>query len=660
MNLSSASSFEVKHRIRFHRLRPLPFLALGLGLVSLAVRATPPFDPICGTPNSLDRVLAIRAERTPATNARRGTILLQSPEARPRLLLNRPHPLDPPRLILQGSVGKTYHLETTPNLGSQPWAPMLSVVMGEQPFAWTDGILGRAASGFFRLRSDVPDVPEAAANFRLLDARGVAHDLYYHTELKGIAVLAAGTNLSQIAPLAPLLGELSRAYTGRIRTWILLSDPLPDRSRVLAEASGLGLDFPVLLDPYGLAAHSVGLTRVGQVALIQSPDFTAAYRGEVVGRESSTAARSLLGQAMAGLADRMPVTFLRTRGLGAPLAHTGEPTPDYAQEIGPIFHTYCAKCHRSDGVAPFALTNHNVVQAWAPSIKHALLSGTMPPWHADPEYGSFSNDLSLPGHLKSALIRWLDAGAPRGTGPDPLAELPPPPAFGRWLEELGEPDALVNIPLQSIKATGVEPYRYIYAQTPNPTNVWLRAAIIRPSNYKSVHHYLVWLGRIGNNGSPDNSSYQPHIAEFVPGYEPLRFPSDAGVFLSRSNWLTFNLHYTPNGIETNDQPVLALWYHRSRPAKTWNLAAPVNDVFTIPPGPPITPFRRHGLRPTRRSKSAGLTRTCTCAASERNSRYVIRMGFGKRCCPCPITTSIGRLATPWRSPNRFPHVAKSS
>jgi len=383
MSLSSASSFEVKHRTGFPLLRTLPFLALGLGLASLVVRATPPFDPICGSPSSLDRVMAIRAERAPATNARRGTIRLQSPEAQPRLSLNRPHPFDPLRLILQGPVGKTYHLETTPNLGSQPWAPVLSVVMGEQPLAWSDGLPGEAASGFFRLRRDVPDVPEVAANFRLLDARGEAHDLYYHTELEGIAVLAAGTNLNQIAPLAPLLGELSRTYTGKIHTWILLSDPLPVRSHVLAQASGLGLDFPVLLDPSGLAARSVGLTHVGQVALIQSPDFTVAYRGEVTGRDSSTAARSLLGQAMAGLGERMPGTFLRTPVLGAPLAHTGEPTPDYAQEVGPIFHAYCAKCHRSDGVAPFALTNHSVVHAWAPSIKHALLSGTMPPWHAD-------------------------------------------------------------------------------------------------------------------------------------------------------------------------------------------------------------------------------------------------------------------------------------
>src|SRR5262249_44411454 len=150
------------------------------------------------------------------------------------------------------------------------------------------------------------------------------------------------------------------------------------------------------------------------------------------------------------------------------------------------------------------------------------------------------------------LIRWIDAGAPRGEGADPLAELPSWPAFDRWPEELGEPDALVTIPVQSIKANGVEPYRYLFVQAPNPTNVWLKAAIVRPSNHRAVHHYNVWRDRIGNSGTPDNSTYQPWIAEFVPGYEPLQFPPDAGLQLTRSNWLTFNLHYTPYGVETND------------------------------------------------------------------------------------------------------------
>lgn len=553
--------------------------------------ATPPADPICGTPSSQQRVLAIRAERL-AAQARQGAIRLQGPDVPARLSIE-PVPVESGNwglLTLQGAAGRTYELEATDSLVSPQWSSLLTFRMGDdEGVNWSvgDASSGEIPDEFFRLRSVPPDAPaEAASNFRLLDAQGIARDLYYHTHLDGIAVVAAGTNLVQIEPLALQIAQLAQRYVGQVETWILLSDPAPIRSNVLAQAKALGLGkVPVLLDPNGLAARSVGLTRVGEVALIRAPDFTVAYRGPVDVFPYDPITQSLLEAAVGDLLSQSPVTtYLRMPAPGPQLAHTAGPTPDYAREIAPILYDYCAKCHRPDSVAPFALTNYSVVAEWAPTIKHALLSNQMPPWHADPEYGRFANDLSLPGHLKSALVRWIDAGAPRGEGSDPLAGLPPPPAYDRWPDELGEPDALVTIPAQPIKAEGVEPYRYIFTYAPNPTNVWLRAAALRPSNYRAVHHALVWKGHIGNSGTMDNSTYADHIAEFVPGFKPFQLPPDAGIFLTRSNKLTFNLHYTPYRVETNDQPVLALWYHKTRPARTWvSTLGPANGAFSIPP-----------------------------------------------------------------------------
>jgi hypothetical protein len=181
------------------------------------------------------------------------------------------------------------------------------------------------------------------------------------------------------------------------------------------------------------------------------------------------------------------------------------------------------------------------------------------------------------------LVRWVEAGAPRGTGNDPLAELPPPPAYDAIPPSLGEPDETVTIPLQQIKATGSEPYRYLFVQTKNPADTWLRAAIIRHSNYKAVHHSLVWLGRKGNGGTPDNSTYEPYIAEFVPGYKPNFIPTNSYVSLTKSNWLTINLHYNTLGVATNDQPVLYLWYHKAKPSRVWKSEFIGDGTFTIPP-----------------------------------------------------------------------------
>jgi hypothetical protein len=555
------------------------------------VHATPSGEPICGSPSSYDFVKAVRARKALTAKIARVSAAAQAPQP-PTLEIEPTLTANTPRLILGGNPGQTYQLEASSDLTSNQWTSSLSVTLGDQPLVWDDAASTASPFRFYRLRSGEPDeIQSSASNFRLLDQDGVTHDLYYNSQLDAIAVIAAGTNLTTIVPLLPLLNELTKAYSNRVQTWILLSDPAPIRSNILAQAKSLSINFPVLFDQQGLAAACLGLTRAPEVAVVQPPAFTVAYRGEIAATNQSAAGATFLGKALADLTAARPVTFLRTAATGLPLVPLRLETPDYTRDIAPTFYKYCAICHRSDGVAPFAITNYSIIEEWAPSIKNALLTRKMPPWHADPEYGHFANDLSLPPNVKAQLIRWIDAGAPRGNGNDPLAELPPPPAFDQWPPELGEPDALVTIPTQSIKAEGSEPYRYIFTQSPNTSNVWLRAAIVRPSNYKSVHHILVWPGQIGNFGVDDFSTYQSHIAEFVPGNKPFRIPSDAYIPLGKSNWLTFNLHYTPNGVATNDNPVLALWYYKVKPPKTWGVAAVARFDLNILPGVSDSPVQ---------------------------------------------------------------------
>jgi mono/diheme cytochrome c family protein len=368
-----------------------------------------------------------------------------------------------------------------------------------------------------------------------------------------------------------------------MQIWILLSDPAPIRSNVVTRTKELKINFPVLFDQHGLAARSVGLTRAGEVALVQPPAFTAAYRGEVAASGQLTASESFLGQALASLTGSRPLTFLRTPVNGPQLPHNDETTPDYATGIAPILHKHCAICHRPNGVAPFALTNYSVVEQWAPAIKHALLSGKMPPWHADPEYGRFTNDLSLPGKTKSDLIRWIDAGLPRGEGSDPLAELAPPPAFDEWPAELGEPDAVMILFRRSKR--GSEPYRYIFTRTRTRPMSGPRRDH-PPSNYQAASlSGLACPHR--QTGSMDNSTYQSHIAEFVPGHKPFLLPADSYIPLA-SPIATFNLHYTPHGCH-HDQLVLALY--RKPPPKSGS-GRPANTTFGFHTAPGITPFKR--------------------------------------------------------------------
>ena len=167
------------------------------------------------------------------------------------------------------------------------------------------------------------------------------------------------------------------------------------------------------------------------------------------------------------------------------------------------------------------------------------MSGLMPPWHADPFHGSFSNDVSLKPDEAARLIQWIDDGAPRGTGPDPLADSPPPATDypQAWPSNLGQPDAILRIPPQNVPATGEVDYRYInVVNTAFTTDVWLRAAVVRPTNTRVVHHSLVFQGTGGLQG------LDGFFAGYVPGFGASSYPPGTGKLLKRGETLRFQMH----------------------------------------------------------------------------------------------------------------------
>ena len=47
-------------------------------------------------------------------------------------------------------------------------------------------------------------------------------------------------------------------------------------------------------------------------------------------------------------------------------------------------------------------------------IAQVTASRYMPPWHADPQYGKFVGERRLTDAQKSAIAKWVAAGAPEG------------------------------------------------------------------------------------------------------------------------------------------------------------------------------------------------------------------------------------------------------
>src|SRR6266513_6098356 len=110
----------------------------------------------------------------------------------------------------------------------------------------------------------------------------------------------------------------------------------------------------------------------------------------------------------------------------ASMAATNPSAVTFTKDVAPVLQKNCQECHRAGESAPFSLLTYEQARPWAKAMKEAVLLKKMPPWFADPHYGKFSNDRSLPQKEFDTLIAWADAEAPRGNPKD----LPAPREFG--------------------------------------------------------------------------------------------------------------------------------------------------------------------------------------------------------------------------------------
>jgi hypothetical protein len=453
----------------------------------------------------------------------------------------------------------------------------MGFLLAEPEARWSLSTANAARAGFYRITSATAlEMEPLASNFRLIDLTGKSQELYYNTHRQGIAVIAAGQRLAALAPLVADLNALHADTPSHgVLIWVVLSDPSTPRRELQVEAERLGLLVPVLLDRDLLISHLLGADHATEAALVRAPDFVTVYRGAV--REGD---RFYLKEAIQALKTGRHPAVWRTRLRSPALPSIDGAQLSYSQDIAPILRTYCVRCHRPNTGAPFAFSSFSEVQTRASAIRHQVMSGNMPPWHADPEYGRFTNSLALPSAAKRKLIAWLDSGAKGDAVPDPLAK-PPPDTSGSDLRlELGAPDAVITLPVQSIRATGAEPYRTLQVPAPNTSNAWLRAASLTPGNPAVVHHYAVYQPLPSDLVGEINLGF----AFYVPGRSARAYPEGAGMYLGQRSTLLFELHYTPNGRPALDEPSLSLWFHRERPPKRFLTFTVVNSEFAIPPG----------------------------------------------------------------------------
>ena len=487
-----------------------------------------------------------------------------------------------PRLGINGDPGDTFSVEGATTL-SDPlaWQPLLDFTLENNNTSWCDSESQGMTRRFYRaIRLDAP-VPEVRPrNFRLIDHTGRSQELYYKFNdgtVTSYVLIFVGDSISNALPILPELKELSAATASQgVQFWIVSSLWGNNRSNLIAEAKQYDIPFPVLHDHAGLVTREFGITKAPEVIALKNRTFGIFYRGAVSEIQGASTAH-YLSDALDRFLQDQPIALTHVRPVGHAVTLPGSSNiPDYVAEIAPILQARCVRCHSEGGIAPWAMTNHTIVQDYGDRLKDEVLSARMPPWHADPHVGGFSNDSSLRPDEADKLIRWLNAGAPRGSGNDPLAV--EPPHAPDW--PLGTPDLIIKIPKQNLPATGVLSYRNLVVDPKLTKDLWLRAAVVRPGNRKVVHHSLVFLGG-GNSTLGGLSGY---FAGYVPGLDPVLFPAGTGKLLPKGTQLTFQMHYISIGTPETDETELGLYFLPSAPARKLQTLAAFDVFFGIPPG----------------------------------------------------------------------------
>src|SRR5437868_11618475 len=97
--------------------------------------------------------------------------------------------------------------------------------------------------------------------------------------------------------------------------------------------------------------------------------------------------------------------------------------PTFSKDVAPILYQRCVQCHRPNDIAPMSLVDYKSARPWAKAIREAAITRKMPPWFADPHWGSFANDARLSEREIETIKAWVDGGAPEGNAKD-LAAAP--------------------------------------------------------------------------------------------------------------------------------------------------------------------------------------------------------------------------------------------
>jgi len=433
--------------------------------------------------------------------------------------------------------------------------------------------------------------PATIDNFMLADTDYMGHELY-RSDAKAIVIITQANNCPISRSLAPALKALKAKYAAQGVEFFLLNSAIQDsRDAIAKERDEYGFDMPILMDVNQLVGEQLGVTRTAEFFVVDPKTWKIVYRGplddrQTYGSQAGQANHAYAADAIeAVLAGRQAMAANRqSPGCLIDFPERGKVAKiSYSTDIAPIIEKKCVGCHLEGGIGPFAMTSYDMVKGFSPMIREVLRTDRMPPWNVDPHVGKWADDKSLtPAEIKT-VVHWVEQGAPRGDGPDPLATKRRVAA--EW--PLGTPDLILDIPAYTIPASGVVDYQRPIVVNPLTEGKWVRASAYVVSQRQAVHHFLSgYLKDVPKDGQGNESRWGASMGGYAVGAEATVWPKDVGSYLPPGGAVGFQAHYTPFGKEVTDKSKLGLYFYKDseKPGLVMRNSVVVDNSIVIPAG----------------------------------------------------------------------------
>lgn len=265
--------------------------------------------------------------------------------------------------------------------------------------------------------------PERIGDFSLIDESGMAHQVSKYAYQNAVVFISQSNSCSTTQRQFTEYKILSTKYDQDGVSFVYMNSSPDDTYESIAQyADTFRLDLPILIDDTQLAAETLGITKVGEIVIVNPKNQTILYRGPMdtpgtFTTPGTTHMKQVLEAVRAGeiasLTETKVVEFDAPEDCALEFPTRTAGVPDYETEVAPILIERCVVCHVEGGIGPFAMNSHQMVQGWSPMIREVLLTKRMPPSQVDPAIKHFENARNMPIEEVQTLVRWIDAGSPR-------------------------------------------------------------------------------------------------------------------------------------------------------------------------------------------------------------------------------------------------------